>query len=553
MCRSLRRRFGRDADARPRSRASGQLLVLFAVSIVVLTGITAIVVDVSWYWANTLRVQRAADAAALAGAVWLPGQPVTAFSTARAEAVKNGYTNGVGSVVITPTQDSVDPRELDVSVSAPVNTFFMRVFGINTITARRTATAIFVQPVPMGSPQAYYGVGCFFLKAGGLPACTNAATSNGASGISSPGGGSLNSQGGWGAIITKGGNEQNGDAYAPANNGGGGGFGGGGNALYDPNGYYYLAVVAQAGGSIYAFDPGFCAMGGNGSGGNYGAGDHWIGGNTNPVSTYYTLYNTNGVPALQSAWTQISSSGALFENQTASDTANGGPATSTGSASMTGCDAFHDSWWLVRSGLAAGTYAVQVQTTNPGGGAINQNTNAENMFSLLVGSGGAPRVYGSGRMATYNNLAGGLQKFYLAQIDQATGAGKTAQIDLFDPGDVGGNAFLKILNPDGGGQTYATFSYTTDGNCGVTATANGKPQSDSCSGTNVTQIQTANAGSSSFNNTWIHITIPLPGTYGSGGLWQGGWWQIEYNVSSGNDTTTWQVSVRGNPVHLIVP
>lgn len=312
-------------------------------------------------------------------------------------------------------------------------------------------------------------------------------------------------------------------------------------------------MVAQAGGSIYAFDPGFCAMGGNGSGGNYGAGDHWIAGNTNPVSTYYTLYNTNGVPAMQSAWTQMSSSGALFENQTASDTANGGPAASTGSASMTGCDAFHDTWWLVRSGLAAGTYAVQVQTTNPGSGAINQSTNAENMFSLLVSSGGSPRVYGSGRMATYNNLAGGLQKFYLAQIDAVTGAGKTAQIDLFDPGDVGGNAFLKILSPDGGGQSYATFSYTTDGNCGVTATANGKPQSDSCSGTNVTQIQTANAGSSSFNNTWIHITIPLSGTYGSGGLWQGGWWQIEYNVSSGNDTTTWQVSVRGNPVHLIVP
>src|SRR4249920_2480745 len=110
MRRSLRRLVGRDADARPRARASGQLLVLFAVSILVLTGITAIVVDVSWYWANTLRVQRAADAAALAGAVWLPGQPVTAYSTARAEAVKNGYSDGVGSVVIIPTQDSVDPR-----------------------------------------------------------------------------------------------------------------------------------------------------------------------------------------------------------------------------------------------------------------------------------------------------------------------------------------------------------------------------------------------------------------------------------------------------------
>ena len=59
------------------------MLVLFVVSIFVLTGITAIVVDVSWYWANTLRVQRAADAAALAGVVWLPGAPGTRLHDAR--------------------------------------------------------------------------------------------------------------------------------------------------------------------------------------------------------------------------------------------------------------------------------------------------------------------------------------------------------------------------------------------------------------------------------------------------------------------------------------
>jgi hypothetical protein len=70
---------------------------------------------------------------------------------------------------------------------------------------------------------------------------------------------------------------------------------------------------------------------------------------------------------------------------------------------------------------------------------------------------------------------------------------------------------------------------------------------------------------SSFNNTWIEITIPLPSSYGSAGgtapivasgtpdpgLWQGGWWQVQYNVSGGNDTTTWSVNVNGNPVHLV--
>ena len=143
-----------------RLAARGQMLVLFVVSIFVLTGITAIVVDVSWYWANSLRVQRAADAAALAGVVWLPSNVNNkAFTTAAAEAKKNGYTAG-GGVIVNPAIGT-NPRQLKVTISAPVGTFFMKIFGIPTITATRSAKAEFVLPVPMGSPQNYYGVGFF--------------------------------------------------------------------------------------------------------------------------------------------------------------------------------------------------------------------------------------------------------------------------------------------------------------------------------------------------------------------------------------------------------
>jgi hypothetical protein len=138
------------------------MLVLFVVSIFVLTGITAIVVDISWYWANTLRVQRAADAAALAGVVWLPGDPSKAYQVARDEATKNGYTASPGGVTVTPLQDATNKRRLNVTISAPVDTYFMRIFGIQSITAMRTSKAEYVLPVPMGSPQDYYGVG--FLR-----------------------------------------------------------------------------------------------------------------------------------------------------------------------------------------------------------------------------------------------------------------------------------------------------------------------------------------------------------------------------------------------------
>ena len=55
-----------------RARQRGQVLAIFAGAMVLFVGVLAVVVDVSWYWSNTLKVQRAADAAALAGACGCP-------------------------------------------------------------------------------------------------------------------------------------------------------------------------------------------------------------------------------------------------------------------------------------------------------------------------------------------------------------------------------------------------------------------------------------------------------------------------------------------------
>ncbi len=198
-----------------------------------------------------------------------------------------------------------------------------------------------------------------------------------------------------------------------------------------------------------------------------------------------------------------------------------------GGGATSGCDAYHDNWWTVAPSLGSGTYVLSVQTskTKPpnatADASINNGTNAENMWSIEAPGG---LVYGNGRMAVYNNLQvnppGGGQQFYLAKIDERTGAGKTAQIDIFDAGDVTGDATLKVYSPDNNVQTLARFSYTTDGNCVVGT-------SDACSGDEPHLDQDGVlVGKSSFNNTWIHISIPLPTTYGDGGLWQGGWWQI---------------------------
>ena len=97
--------------------------------------------------------------------------------------------------------------------------------------------------------------------------------------------------------------------------------------------------------------------------------------------------------------------------------------------------------------------------------------------------------------------------------------------------------------------SYTTYNYDSSGN--EVSPGNCTGVSDSCSGALRNRITVAGSNGSSFNNTWIEITIPLGTNYGANGLWQNGWWQVQYNVTAGNDLTTWSVNVNGNPVHLV--
>ncbi len=149
---------------RVRSRLAGQrgqVLPIFAVMSVVLLGGAALLTDAAWWWVTQQQMQRAADAGALAGAVHLPGDPSMAFLRAHQETAKNGFTNGVDGVVVSPSVDPVDPRKLIVDIDAPVETHFARVFAYERFDASVVGAATYVLPVPMGSPQSYYGVGFF--------------------------------------------------------------------------------------------------------------------------------------------------------------------------------------------------------------------------------------------------------------------------------------------------------------------------------------------------------------------------------------------------------
>jgi hypothetical protein len=559
------------------AKEAGQVIVIFVLMLTVLIGMVGIAIDVTYAWRNGLQVQRAADAAAMAGVVYLPGDPTNGEAKAVAVAKINGYATGV---VAAPTAG--DSRKMDVTITAQVPTFFVRLFGINSWTVSRSARAGFIMPVPMGSPLNYMGVGCFVLKTGTAPPCATAGSGYANSGVTSAGtsgGTALGSLGAWGAIETPGSDELNGDAYAPTNNAGAKLNTGGDNVMYPASspgpgadgykGYYYTVTIptGDTNGTIQIFDPGFCAMGA-GTSGNYGAGDHWVG--VPPVaavvSTYYNLFNTNGVPlAGPTGWTYMGvTSGTLFQNEARFDSANDGEPTGTGTAcsstGVAGADNFHNLWWTLDSGLGPGTYEVQVTTTNvnPTTGAIVPETSdsyvAQNMFAIqaFVQTGTAPTVFGYDKMAVYNNLAGGVQQFYIAEVDQVTGSGKTLTIDLFDIGDVQDGS-IQILSPDGGAAhsvsfNYTSFNYTSSLTRSSPGNCTGSPTPCSGSGSS---IAVSVGGAHPFNNTWIEITIPLTSTYGSTGLYMGGWWQVQYNVNAASDLTTWSVNVNGNPVHLV--
>lgn len=567
------------AGGRPRSR--GQVLVIFVGGLIALLSLSALVIDVSWYWANSLRVQRAADAAALAGVVSLPGNVPGAKSLAIQAAGQNGYaalTNACQADNVTPSSvpgmcaqpDAANNRQLDVTVSAPVNTFFMRLIGINTITATRTAKAKYELPVPMGSPLNYYGV-YQLCSVSGVCTAEPGATS-----------GTLASQGFFGAIEGEGTNRSTGDGFATYYNGKPTG-----NVDYRAAGYDYTVEVPSDGATIWIFDPTFCATASKTTGGGHaGAGDHWLSpNNPTPVSTYYQLWNFNGFPLDASQWTQVpgADSGTLFTAENQIDkSATYGSTTLTNYAdqgspsSPADCQAgkitnaavggyWHNKWWPLASNVPAGTYFVRVMTTDPASQPANLGQSFENMFSMEVTGGGGGQIYGGGKMATYANIDSGAQTFYLAQISQILGAGKTMEIDLFDPGDVGQNAWLQILSPDKSlANNYASFTWTADANASSGHTS---------SGGTVTCIQTyggssgvpapagcpnTTSGGTFFQNSWVKILVPIPGSYGQAGLQPSGdpapgWWKIKYTVQSGNDTTTWLVSVLGNPVHLVVP
>ena len=127
---------------RVRRDESGLVLVWTALFLMVLLGFAALAVDLGHSYYVGQKEQDAADAAALAGAIYLPGDVASAQATAQEIAATNGFTDGTDGVSVSAVQDPGNPSQLLVTVHQTLSTWFGAAIGFRSMDVSKSATGI---------------------------------------------------------------------------------------------------------------------------------------------------------------------------------------------------------------------------------------------------------------------------------------------------------------------------------------------------------------------------------------------------------------------------
>jgi len=481
-------------------REDGMALIWFSITIVFLLGTAGFAVDLGWMYLNASRTQRAADAAAMAGVVHLPGFPSSADSDARDSARSNGYdicdpgnTGCVDALTATPIGES----QLDVELSTTIPSFFLAVLGFDSFDISRDATAEYVKPVPMGSPNR-----CFGQDPTGTY-CTP-----------EPGGF-------WAAVSAPYTKKENGDPYStrclePTGNAAncsstnseyarGGSY----------NGYYYAVEVSPGVSNLQVrlYDAGFYDR------------------NINVETGDSTFQPGNNDP-----WANT-----RFRLMAVDST----PHDPTDNPVVAGCDytltpgqwegALRNKWatmCTIGGAVTPGIWVLHVQTEGVGAGSNSYSVAA------VSGSGPQPRVYGINDMSIWNNQLGGSTDLHLVEVDPIH-AGSKLELQFFDPGDAQADSWMSVRDPYGNVPTCGWESRDYNGT--IVESGNG-----ACSWQTT---DTSLPDKRRFNNQWITATIEIADTYTCNG--SDCFWKMNMNLSDPNERTVWRARVIGNPVRLV--
>lgn len=504
--RKLIRRF---AD-RLRDEEDGFSLPFIATVLVLLLGISAFAIDLGWLYLNGSRLQRAADSSALAGVVFLPADVANVTNKAVDGANANGYQIGsVNGTNVGPGPDELEwsqlaDNKLQVTLRANVPTFFLKVMGFDNFDISRTATAQYVKPVPLGAPANCIGIGGS-VSSSGLPGSASTAYSN------------CNNytQNFWSAINGRRTAIEHGDPYGPTC----GWNCGGSNPNHDQ--YYYFAVDVPAGQNwvdVFVYDGGFYDRSNFGQTGDE---DDLTNTNNGGTNMNFRLFEPDSTPLIP----EDNNSSVSCSMGTNNLTINSESSSST----------YRNRWARICriNNVTEGIYVLRVSN----GG---NNIGGSNSYSLLANSDNFDasdpvRVYSINEMSIFTNDSDGNATVYLAEVDPVH-AGKTLELEFFDPGETAGNGTMTVIAPPG--VSGISCSWTATDNVG-----NNNPTSGSgCS------INTSSGGDSRFNGEWITMHISIPSNYTCSADC---FWKMNLNLLTAHDRTTWQAKVIGNPVALV--
>ena len=133
----------------------GYALIFVAFLLLPMLGMVGIAVDIGSFYVRAAKIQRAADAAALAGVIYQPDF-TQAEAVARDFAKKNGF-DPAADPDIEVVVESIGSQRLRVTIyDRDVDVFFSSVF-LSDVEIVRFSTAEYVRPVPLGSPINEFG------------------------------------------------------------------------------------------------------------------------------------------------------------------------------------------------------------------------------------------------------------------------------------------------------------------------------------------------------------------------------------------------------------
>src|SRR5260370_19610526 len=167
--------------ARGRRGRSGQSLIIFALSLTVLLGLAGLAVDATRGYDLYGRMQRAAEAGALAGYLYMPTNyntprtvtdPNSAISRASQEVVKNGFgtllSNNLPATYFScpnspPTFEVAVcpvtglPSNLRVTITEQLTVVLLGALGVQPITLQASGQAEFLSPILIAARANYFG------------------------------------------------------------------------------------------------------------------------------------------------------------------------------------------------------------------------------------------------------------------------------------------------------------------------------------------------------------------------------------------------------------